>query len=238
MFSTKSLFAIDTVKISDFSSNSDPEWIKLINNTDENISIENWVFRDENDNSNNKDSVSLTGCISPHSYQTFYHDKGWLNNDGDTIYLYDLNKSLIDSLVYSVGKSDVNSQFDNTCVLPTPTPTPTATPTPTPTAAPSPTPTLTPTQTPTPTITPTKIPTVTPTPTDEPIPTAAIEPIDTTNTPTEEILTPTITQIPAQELILGETTTSKKNPLPLIFICIGALFLLTPLIIAKIKHEN
>lgn len=52
------------------------------------------------------------------------------------------------------------------------------------------------------------------------------------NTPTQE-------PNPNTESVLGTTTTIKKNNyLPLVFICLGALFLLTPLIIAKIKHEN
>lgn len=111
-----------------------------------------------------------------------------------------------------------------------------------------------PTQTPTPTISPTSIPT----PTNTPIPTikptatptidlnkytpspnasisAILEPTDTIEivTPTQE---PIISPIVDSELVLGENT-SRKNIFPLIFICLGGLFLLTPLIIAKIKSR-
>lgn len=120
-----------------------------------------------------------------------------------------------------------------TSILPTPIPTIAPTNTPIPTNIP--TPTGTPNPTSTPTITPTKTPTLTPSP---------------TSTPTENVTPTTIDQnqniqntlsenpTPTLEPILGVITNSnKKNYLPLILICLGALFLLTPLIIAKIKHE-
>ena len=243
------------IKISNFSSNLDSEWVELLNNTDENISFNGWALRDENDNSNNKDSLLLTGCISPHSYQTFYHNKGWLNNDKDTIYLYDTNKILIDLLTYSVGKTDSNPKSDNNCVptsTPTPTPITTLTPTlteapiPTSTSVPTPTiiktPTPTKTSTPTPTKTPTSTPTPTPTPTKTPTGNSALQNTPTSISATESAIlvsteTPVSTPTSIPE-VLGTTTTNKKNYFPLIFICLGGLFLLTPLIIAKIKHEN
>lgn len=110
-------------------------------------------------------------------------------------------------------------------ILPTSTPTsapntPTPTSSPTPTRASTPTPTLTPT--------PTKIPT--PTKTEIPTPTIIISNIDSTPTPNPAT--------PKPESILGTTTTNKKKYFPLILICLGGLFLLTPLIIAKLKHED
>lgn len=111
-----------------------------------------------------------------------------------------------------------------------------------PTLVPTPTdfpkPTNTPNPTNTPTIIPTKIPTLTKTPTSTPTETPEISPLYQGEMLEgqgvfDPILTPTL--IP----VLGVTINSnKKNYLPLIFICLGALFLLTPLIIAKIKHEK
>ena len=115
-----------------------------------------------------------------------------------------------------------------------------APPTPTPTL--SPTPTLTPTKTPTSTPIPTIKPTATPTidlnkytPSPNASISAILEPTEIIEdiSPTEEIIATPTTET-AQ--VLGETT-SKKNILPLIFICLGGLFLLTPLIIAKIKSK-
>lgn len=101
----------------------------------------------------------------------------------------------------------------------TPVPTPTSVPSPTPTKAPTPTKTLTPTKIPTPSLT--TIPIISST-----ISVSIDAPIST-STPTSE-----------SESVLGTTTTTKKSFLPLALICLGGLLLLTPLIIAKIKHGN
>lgn len=104
---------------------------------------------------------------------------------------------------------------------PTSTPTPTDPPTPTPTKTTTPTPTKTPP-------TPTKISTPTPTPIE-------------TETPAETIFNSTSTSTPSpipEVLGVSDTQKTKRKFLPLIFICIGGLFLLTPLIIAKIKHGS
>lgn len=114
----------------------------------------------------------------------------------------------------------------------------------TPTSTPIPTPTLTPTPTPT------KIPTITPTPTKIPTPTIKITP---TKIPTEATIsaileptqipevteTPTVMATPTSGETLGDATQSatKKNFLPLIFIVLGGILLLTPLIISKIKKQ-
>lgn len=105
--------------ITDFSSNSNPEWVQIKNNTNQNITLENWYFTDNSNHSKNIDSF----CLSASSIKTITYSSGWLNNDGDTINLYDNNGSLIDSLIYS--KSEIKDQSatedTNTCILPTPT---------------------------------------------------------------------------------------------------------------------
>ena len=238
LFSTTSVLAtIPDIEISGFSE-INPEYVELKNNSDTDVNLDGWSIKDSNNITTDDIYLNSGDIITSKSTKKFTSpDSTWLNNDGDTISLYYGNE-LVDSLSYPVATPTSAPTETPTPTL-TPTITPTRTPTSTPTISPTKTPTLTPTLTPTqtPTVTPTKIPTVTPTPTDEPIPTAVIEPINTT-TLTEATPIPTIAPTSAQELILGETTTSKKNPLPLIFICIGALFLLTPLIIAKIKHES
>lgn len=120
-------------------------------------------------------------------------------------------------------------------IAPTPTPIPpTSTPTLTPTLTPTKIPTLTPTKTPTPTST-IDLNKYSPSPTIDSI-SPIIEPTDAfeSSTPTEEATT---TPTPDSESVLGEST-PKKNILPLIFICLGALFLLTPLIVVKIKSKQ
>lgn len=109
-------------------------------------------------------------------------------------------------------------------------------PTSTPTIAPTSTLTSTPTKTPTPTkiITPTKIATpstITPTPTSKnsPLPQGEMPEGQMGFSPTPEILGVS-NSIPDIK--------TKKNIIPLFLICLGGLFLLTPLIIARIKHES
>ena len=249
LFLAKPAYADPIVKIVDFSSNSSPEWVEISNQTANQVDLTNWNIRDGN--SSLTDDLALTGCLSPNSTQTFFHDSGWLNDGGDTIKLYDSQATLIDSLVYTAGKLNLNYQSTNTCVL-TPTQTPTQTPTPIPTSTSAPLPSITPTPTPVNTNTPvpTSTLTLTPTPTNKPttIPTATTAPWPT-DTPLPELtpmndplpsvivdgpptLTPTST--PA---VLSASTTSKSfaSYLPLIFIVTGGVLLLIPLIITKIK---
>lgn len=117
-------------------------------------------------------------------------------------------------------------------------PPPTSTPTPNPTNVPTPTNIPTPTPTKIPTLTPTLTPTKIPTPTLTPIPieatiSAVLEPIEITESPI-------ITLIATSNQIISDSTkgaknTTKKTFLPLIFIILGGVLLLTPLIISKIK---
>jgi len=151
LFLVPKIYAIDPiVKISNFSSNSSPEWVEINNQTEDTIIIDNWLIKDANNISS--DDVIINGCLSPLSYQTFYHESGWLNDGSDTINLYDNLNNLIDQLIYSKGQLNLNPRTTNTC---TPTIMPTATPTNTEPASPEPVevPTNTePVEVPTPTI--------------------------------------------------------------------------------------
>lgn len=131
LFLVPKIYAVDpVVKISNFSSNSSPEWVELNNTTENTIVIDNWLIKDANNIST--DDLIISGCLSPLSYQTFYHDSGWLNDGNDTINLYDNLNNLIDQLIYSKGQLNLNPRTTNTCT-PTPTnsPTPEIIPTPT-----------------------------------------------------------------------------------------------------------
>lgn len=125
LFFPKNILAVSPkdITITDFSSNSNPEWVQIKNNTNQNITLENWYFTDNSNHSKNID----TFCLSPLSIKTINYSSGWLNNDGDAINLYDNKGSLIDTLIYS--KSEVKEQSSvqdtNTCALPTPTADPT-----------------------------------------------------------------------------------------------------------------
>jgi len=138
----------------------------------------------------------------------------------------------------STYNSDIVSLIS---ILPSPTPTPT----PAPTSTPTPMPTNTSTPTSIKTSTPTAKPTNTPTIISTPAPTINMygqtdvsalisdiqDPIsDIPNTPTPEILGISNSN--------PDIPKPKKNFIPLIFICLGGIFLLAPLIIAKIKPKH
>jgi Lamin Tail Domain len=247
-----SVFATEPIiKITNYSSNSSPEWVEINNQTDNIVDINNWVIRDANRSLT--DDLIITGCLSPHSYITFYHDSGWLNNSSaETISLYDIDNNLIDQLTYTKGQLNLNPRSDNTCV-PIPTSSPTPTPTPISISLPTITPSLTPIPTNIPKPTNTPIPTLTPSPTIKPTatPTTNLNRYSSSDESTiSAILEPTeiIKTINKEKIkntppsnngsVLGETITTKKNFIPLFFICLGGLFLLAPLIIAKIKNKD
>jgi hypothetical protein len=99
LFSPQPVFASDPiVKISNYSATSDPESVELTNTTNTNISLTGWFIRD--DNNNTGDDISLSGTLPSNSKETFTHIKGWLNDSGDIIYLYDSSNILIDKVVY------------------------------------------------------------------------------------------------------------------------------------------
>ncbi len=215
---TQPSFAVDPiVKITNFSSNSSPEWVEVYNQTDTIIDLTGWAIGDSN--TQVLYDLPLTGCLSPNTYQTFFHDSGWLNDDGDTIYLYNSQPTLIDSFIYTDGKYDPNYRSTNTCT-PTP-PVPTSSPTPIPTVIPTNTPLPLPTITPSPTNIPTIIntPAVTNTPGPTNTPTATKTPAPTniptatkTLTPTKKpTLTPSVTEEKIIETIVDE---SFQTPTP------------------------
>lgn len=186
------------VKINEFSSASNPEWVELYNPSSQQVSLEGWKLVDKAEN-----SLALNGCISAGGFRQFTRNEGWLNNNGDTFFLKNSLNEEIDKVVYgsdggvaaptasqSAGRiMDGGSDWqifesptpENTlCSLPTPTPTPTLTPTltPTPTSVPTQTPTPQPTATPAPTNTP--APTLTPAPTvPKPTATPPLDPVVT-----------------------------------------------------------
>lgn len=131
------IYALDPIiKISNFSSNSSPEWVEINNTTDTTISIDNWLLKDANNVST--DDLILSGCLSPFSYQTFYHDSGWLNDSSDTITLFDNLNNLVDQFIYTKGQLNLNPRNTNICI-PSPSPSPSPTPEITLTTIPQPT---------------------------------------------------------------------------------------------------
>ena len=241
------------VSINEFSSNSDPEWIELYNDSTISADLNNWYLIDA---ANHKEVFSTT--IAGNGYFLYQKAAGWLNNsnDGDTIYLYDdatPSATLIDSVTYGTGKMvDVPDATKSSGRVPDGTanwfsnlawsqqaantaPSPTSVPnTPTPTNIPAATPTNTPAPTARPTSTPTLRVTTTPRPTITVEPSIGDEePVSATTNAVGQLLdfgsTPPSTITPA---ILGETTAKKsKSWLPFVIIGVGGVGLIASLVL-------
>jgi hypothetical protein len=218
------------------------EWVEIYNDNNFEVELTGWKIGDSTINT--KSVPDLT--IPAHSVKAVDIGSGFLNNSTDDVKLINDKGATVDTYTYSkisedgYGWSKVNGswcfavlskgQGNNSCASPTSSPTQTPTSTPTSTNTP------TPTKKPTPTIDLNKYPTTTP-----PVP--VIEP-----TGTDEEM-----QILGESANIEETTleptsnlklednnkkTKSNNILPGIFIGVGGLMLLTPLIIAKLKHEK
>ena len=214
------------ILINEISPSTDPEWIELYNDGD--IAVDLAGFLLEDGNSSHTDDLNLTGSILSKGYLVFTHTEGWLNNNGDTIKLYnnDSPSVIIDQHTYGsvdathsiVRSPDGNENWVITSMITNgssnPTPTPSPTPTPTATSTPTVTPTSTPTKTPTPT--PTKKPTPKPTPTKTP------EELSDQNTPPPDVLGVSDNSSPTPEP--KEAQDSSKLPiLAIIFILLGVI---------------
>ncbi|MFA6518833.1 MAG: lamin tail domain-containing protein [Candidatus Shapirobacteria bacterium] len=250
------------VKITNYSSNTAPEWVEIQNQSDQIIDINNWKIIDGNDRTT--DDFTLSGCFSPGNFLTVVRDEsGWLNNEDETIKILDASGNVVDQLAYAKGKVEATYRQDNSC-QPTPTITPSPTPVPTATNTPVPTNTPAPTDTPIPTPTKTPTPTHTPSPTHTPTPTKTPTPNPTnTNTPTPSLSptpspspteTETSTETPGPEpsLVLGAIDITTPSPIPTptlapkkaqvsnilpgALIGLGSLFLLFPLLLSKLGH--
>jgi len=227
------------ISLTEFMPYSSLEWIEIYNDNDKPVELNNWKITD---NSTNIKTIENLKILSK-NYAIFEFSPMLNNDDSDKVILKNQNNQDVSQYEYPSGKFILerswslvgsswcqaeitkNSSNASSCYsAPTPTKTPT--------------PTTTPTKTPTPTIliTPTALPTDKNLyQLDESATASAVF------TPTEEsgfYTTPAISTTPfASNLVLGVTTTAKKNYLPLIFIVSGGLLLLSPLLFDKLKKK-
>ncbi|MEE8131556.1 MAG: lamin tail domain-containing protein [Candidatus Paceibacterota bacterium] len=75
------------------------EWIKLFNNGDEEVNLTNWYLKD----ASGKIFYFGDFSIKPGEYLTLSYQttKIYLNNKGETLFLFDKNNNLIDQLGFS-----------------------------------------------------------------------------------------------------------------------------------------
>ncbi|MDP3918145.1 MAG: lamin tail domain-containing protein [Candidatus Woesebacteria bacterium] len=212
------------ILINEISPSTDPEWIELYNEDD--VAIDLFGYLLEDGNSSQTDDLKLNGTIAAKGFLVFTHSKGWLNDGGDTLKLYNnaSPSAIIDQYTYQSIDStksiaripngsenwQVTSNITNNSVNPNPTPSPTPPPTPTP----QPTKTPTPTPKPTPTKTATSKPTITPT----------IKPKES-DQPMNLISDIKINEETPLGMVAGASVEKKFPTVALIFIIFGIAFL-------------
>jgi hypothetical protein len=174
-----------SIYVNEVSPSTDSEWIELYNSDQNQVDLSGWRLADGNSSTN--DDLNLSGVIPANGLIVFEHNKGWLNNSGDTVSLInnaspaaviDIFEYQVVNEQYTVGRISDGQIITYNLIpskgspnnIPTATATPTQTPTPTsltPAVSPTTTPviisTITPTPTPTTKVTspPKKIPTTT-----------------------------------------------------------------------------
>lgn len=89
-----------SVLINEFSSNNSPEWVELYNSTDQPINLSDWYIKNAATSTPKK---SLSGSIEAYGFRTLDINSGYLNNNDDTITLFDGLEQVIDSVVYGAG---------------------------------------------------------------------------------------------------------------------------------------
>ncbi len=232
------------------------EWVEIYNDNDYAVTLENWKFDDLADGGGQPKELG-TIVFGPKEIKTYDLGGGYLNNTDDWVRLLNQSSELKDSYHYSSISSTLSwSKVSGSWCLTTPSkgsvnspcPSPTTTPiTPTPTSTLTPVPTATKTPTPTPTITPTTRPTATPIPTIAIIPTEP--PLTPVIEPTSSLLSlepsPTISEdiLGISDIIKISPTSSPSksfngipsNLIAIIFIAIGGLLLLAPLVITRVR---
>jgi len=83
------------------------EWVEIYNNSDYDFDTAGWYVWDNSGDDANKiyitaaNTVPATTVVSAHSFLTVYMNKAVLNNNGDTVKLYDASSALVDSYAYS-----------------------------------------------------------------------------------------------------------------------------------------
>lgn len=163
------------VSIGKFYHLGSPDWVEIVNNTEDNINFSEYLILDVAGNRIDEEIIipANGNCVFDYSNK--------LNKAGDTIFLQKSGEQ-IDCVKYLDGASgqcddikdpEVSEEKPTSnCFVPTPKPTDTPTPKPTPTAKPTstPKPTIKPTATPRPTVILTSKPISTLSPTREPEP--------------------------------------------------------------------
>lgn len=159
------------VVLNEVSPRTSPEWIELYNTGPDPVDLTGWYYLDAASNRKNIDAPEPVGA---NTYYLSTPYTSWLNNDGDSLYLYDNSDNLIDSLQFGQTKADTSvarvPDITGSWLLDQPQTAlaSNAAPTPTPSASPSPSPVPSPSPSPLPSAAATAQSPVTPTPSPSP----------------------------------------------------------------------
>lgn len=219
------------VFINEISPATDPEWVEIYNDGEAPLDLTGLLLEDGN--SISTDDLVLSGEIQSRGYKVFEHEKGWLNDDGDTLKLYDpaSPSAVLDQYVFGrVRASEVvvrmpdggetwlvmsgaTKGFSNPSLTPTPTPTPS------PTFVATVAPTAIPTQTAAPTKTPTPMPTKSLTP--KPTATPKQTPLLTEETAVLGLAATPVSETPSPTPFVQPQLKRKISFLPIVLITVG-----------------
>lgn len=230
------IFAAPTVSIVDFPENIIAGEVFNVTFSVTDTTANNYHYKVVGDGNNEVLTQPNTGCAS--NYENCENIN--IATDSANIATASAKLNLVSGIYkikIRIAQSDKHPSTSNSdivsisSILPSPTPTvePTSTPHPTPT----PTKTLTPTPTPTPTSSqiPTKIPTISPA---SPIPTTETTPISEPSETSESAVLGIETTINSFEV--SDNSKTKNNKIGIIFIIIGGLLLLSPLLVTKLHQ--
>lgn len=96
------------------------EWVEVYNGNSTTADLNGWYMVDA---VNHK--KSLSGTVGAKKYIVFYFSSGWLNNDGDTVSLFNPSGKLLEEYTFGEGSSDRSfSKEASGKWKPTTTPTP------------------------------------------------------------------------------------------------------------------
>jgi len=97
------------------------EWVELYNTASASVDVTNWYVEDEAANRitisaattfNGQTTLGAPGSFS--EWAVVFMSGSILNNDGDTVHLYDSNGNLRDSYAYGTSVNDADSDSNNT----------------------------------------------------------------------------------------------------------------------------
>ncbi len=102
------------------------EYVELTNNTDQEINLDGWVIKDNN-NKNDDIYLTSTDTIPAKSLKKFtnHNNSTGLNNDGDIIYLIDKEGKEVDRLEYPQPTpipTQISTPIPSSTITPIPTP--------------------------------------------------------------------------------------------------------------------